>query len=309
MAITRHAAEAVTAAQLVKSFSLCRERANHEPLAITNHGRETHVLVGVELWDGLTGQQAAGGAPQLEPAEVERFADWLDDGIILCDARFEVVFANRVVDAICRRRGAPIAGQTLMRALPELAGTLIEVNIRRTAASGEPCAADMPSPFVAGAWLRTQTFPLGPLNVIVLRDISEDAQRHRMADVKAAILEAMLEHGGIGYVRLSMGGTVERVEGGFSEMIGLTSVRLDGVSLFEVADRAYRTPFRAAINAALRDNRRGNLAVGFMTNDGAVRVFKTVIVPLHGAYGAEGCICLLTPESPGGLDADAPLRF
>jgi len=287
----------VTAAELVRSFPQWREQARQDAVIVSNHGRHTHVLVGIEIWEQL--HTAIGSAAAAEStdsqATVFEFADWIDDAVILCDDQLNVLFANRVAHAICRRPAKSLAGRPLNAALPEIEATLLDVHMRRTMVASEPSAADIPSPFTPGSWLRIQTFPLGRQNVIVFRDITEDVQRHRMADVKATILDTMVGHGAIGYVRLSVRATIDRVEGCFADMLGLPVERLSGLALADIADKSSRAELRKAIEEVLANGVPRRIEAGFLGNDGEVRVMTVAMNPLHGAYGGEGAICLMTP--------------
>ena len=49
----------VTAADLVRGFSECRDMATRTPLYITHHGRATHVLLGVNEFRALKEQSGS----------------------------------------------------------------------------------------------------------------------------------------------------------------------------------------------------------------------------------------------------------
>lgn len=283
----------VTAAELVRSFAKWRDLSRLKPVHVTNHGRETHVLLGVEMYEALAGRNSAGDSGHGGVDEAVNFADWIDDAVILYDEHLNITFANRVATAICRRPLQPLIGQPLTMALPEVAGTLLEVHARRTAIGSEPNAADIPSPFNAGSWLRIHAFPLSQRNVLMFRDISDEVERHRMADVKSALIETMTLHGEIGYVRLSQRGEIERVDPPFCEMLGLSEQRLLGVPLADLVERSQRARFRSALDSVLRDGFRIKLHAPFLTNSGEETVVTAAVCPLHGAYGAEGAVILM----------------
>lgn len=288
----------VTAAELVRSFAKWRDLSRQKPVHVTNHGRETHILLGVEIYQALAGGVARAENPTADEDETINFADWIDDAVIIYDQHLNITFANRVATAICRRPLQPLIGQPLTVALPEAAGTLLEVHARRTAVGSEPNGADIPSPFHAGSWLRIHTFPLGRRTVLMFRDISDEVERHRLADVKSALIDTMTLHGGIGYVRLSQRGEIERVDPPFCAMLGLPEERLVGVPLADLVDRSQRAEFRTAVDAVLRQGDRAKIDAAFLTNTGALVHVTAAICPLHGAYGAEGAVILMIlPES------------
>lgn len=292
----------VSAAELVRSFAVCRDRATLEPLMISNHGRPTHVLMGIEQFRQLSSAGAGRGMP-VGPAEgdqVRELADWMDDAVMLLDRDLRVLFANRVAHAVCRVPSGSLNGTMLLEALPNVSGTLLEVHARRTAVSSEPSAADLPSPFVDSAWLRAQTFPVGDRIVMVFRDISEDVQRHRLADVKNALLHAMDVHGGIGYVRASLRGTIERVDAVFCAMLDLPEARLLNVQLVDLLTAASRPLFRESLDAVLRGAGSRRVRADFLSNRGTTVAVVAAMAQLHGAYGAEGAVVLMTPVNRAG---------
>ncbi|MFD2430239.1 PAS domain-containing protein [Sphingobium scionense] len=134
--------------------------ATRTPLYITHHGRATHVLLGVNEFRALKAQS---GSAHQERAEEQLFAlaDWVDQAVIICDQDMRVNFVNRVASAICRKPVGQMVGSMLDTVLPSISGSLMEVHVRRTVSGGEPSAADVPSPFADGAWLRLQSFPSG----------------------------------------------------------------------------------------------------------------------------------------------------
>ncbi|AKM10701.1 PAS domain-containing protein [Croceicoccus naphthovorans] len=285
-----------TAAEVVRSFSHWRDVANTNPVYITNHGRETHVLLDIGSFRELS-MPGAGGSAGGE--DLIGLAEWINEAILICDGDLRIDYANRVAGAVCRKPVGELTGKMLVEALPSVAGSLMEVHARRTVIGGEPSAADLPSPFHDGAWLRFQSFPLGKSNVLMFRDITEDVQRHRLADVKAAILDAMSVHGEVGYVRVSIRGTIERIDDPFSKMVELDESRLIGIGLADLVVREERPAFRDALESVLQGGPSQKLRVGFLSNSGEVAYARLSIVQLHGAYGAEGAVVLLTACKEG----------
>lgn len=291
----------VTAAEFVRSFSKLRENANRAPVFITNHGRTTHVMISTQTYDSLIAGDHA--PPGLD--EVETMAEWIDEAVIICDRELRIEFTNRVAGAICRKPSGELVGRELTDALPEIAGSLMEVHARRTLIGGEPSAAELPSPFRENGYLRFQCFPIGERNVLIFRDITEEVKRYRLADVKTAMLEAMTLHGSIGYVRISVRGSIDRVDDHFCNMLELPEDRLIGIQLVDLVDLADRPAFREALEQIMRGGEARNLTSRFITNKSALVETRVSMVPLHGAYGSEGAVIVLTPAS----SAEAELRM
>ena len=187
----------VPAANFVRSFSKWRDEALVKPVFVANHGRITHALIGIDQFDRLSEEHNAQAA-DVNPFEL---AEWIDEAVIVCDRDLVVESMNRVASAACRMSSSHCVGRNLYDCLPQLRGTLFDVHLMRTVEANESTSADIPSPLREGGWLRLQSFPLHERNVLLFRDITEEVERHRLADVKAALIEAMAVHNAIGYVR------------------------------------------------------------------------------------------------------------
>lgn len=285
----------VSAAELVRNFAECREVAAQHSLPVTHHGRTTHVLMGIDAFNDLKSAASADrGGHNPDSAMIYTLADWLDAGLILCDERRTIQFVNRVAQGITRAPPHGLVGRPLLDALPRLAGSLIETHLSRAEMGGEFGTADAPSPFSEACWLRFRVFPLGPWNALLFHDITEEVQRHRLADVKEAMFDAMHLHGGVCFARLSVRGTIDRVNGPCCQLLGLSKERLHGVALADLVTTGERPAFREAMEAVLRGDRDRELDTQILTNSGAVAPVRASLTQLRGTYGIEGAVMLAT---------------
>lgn len=292
-----HHAPSVSAAELVRNFAECRETAGKKHLYVTHHGRATHVLLGIDEYQGLhdaARSREAGEHPPGDAALLQMLAQWLDEAIILCDADMTIAFANRVTQALCRRTVQELVDRPLVEALPQIAGSMLEVHARRTAIGGESSTADIPSPFHEDRWLRFQSLPLGDWNALLFRDITDEVRHHRLADVQEAILDAMRAHGDIAFVRVSIRGTIERVNEPWTRLIGLPADRLHGIALADVIATPDRARFREALEAVIRGAGSRRVDAHMLTNDGDLAPLHLALEPLQGIYGSEGAVMLAT---------------
>lgn len=281
----------VPAANFVRSFSKWRDEALVKPVFVTNHGRITHALVSIDQFVQMKEDQGEREA-QANPFEL---AEWIDEAIIICDRDLIVESMNRVASAACRMSSSQCVGRNLYECLPQLRGTLFDVHLMRTVEVNDSTSADIPSPLREGGWLRMQSFPLHQRNVLMFRDITEEVERHRLADVKAALLEAMSVHNAIGYVRVSVSGQIERVDEPFCDLLGVREDRLCGARLVELVSREKRVAFKSALGEAMNGDGPRRLVSSFISNAGETDDVVVAIVQLRGAYGAEGAVILLTP--------------
>ena len=281
----------VPAANFVRSFSKWRDEALVKPVFVANHGRITHALIGIDQFDRLSEEHNAQAA-DVNPFEL---AEWIDEAVIVCDRDLVVESMNRVASAACRMSSSHCVGRNLYDCLPQLRGTLFDVHLMRTVEANESTSADIPSPLREGGWLRLQSFPLHERNVLLFRDITEEVERHRLADVKAALIEAMAVHNAIGYVRVTVSGQIERVAERFGDLLGVREDRLRGANLVELVSREKRVEFKSALQEAMSGEGPRRLVSSFISNGGETDEVVAAIVQLRGAYGAEGAVILLTP--------------
>nr|WP_306300237.1 PAS domain-containing protein [Erythrobacter sp. LQ02-29] len=248
---------------------------------------------------GLSEQADTAGAGA-DPFEL---AEWIDEAVIICDDDLGVVSMNRMAAATCGISASQCVGRKLYDCLPQLQGTLYEVNMMRTVQANEPTSADIPSPLRKDGWMRLQTFPLHGRNVLMFRDITEEVEHHRLADVKTAIIEAMAVHNAIGYVRVGVSGLIDRVDEPFCDLLGVPEERLRGARLVDLVSREKRVAFKSELEEAMAGNGARRVIAEFISNRGKTETLVAAIVQLKGAYGAEGAVVLLTSVDPGrGLD-------
>lgn len=85
-------------------------------------------------------------------------------------------------------------------------------------------------------------------------------------------------------------------------MVGLDERRLIGIPLIDLVVREERVAFREQLESVLRGGAPQRVDIGFLSNTGAVARARVSIVQLHGAYGGEGAVVLMTPCAAGDGD-------
>ena len=283
----------VPAAELVRNFAHWREVGSREPVMVTHHGRETHVFMGLDRFRTM----AVGDDEAPAPDRTFELAARMHQGLVLCGPDLAITYVNGVALAMAKRWDRDLEGQSLWNAFPELAGSLTEAHIRHSLSSGEASGADIPSPFRDDVWLHVQTFPFAGGVALLLRDITADMQRHRLADVKSAILKAMGVYGSVGYVRVSMRGFIEVVNDSFCAMVGLAADRLADVPIADLVELPSRPLFRERLERVLRGEGDMRFATQLLTNEGVLAPVDAAIARLHGIYGTEGAVIVVTSHS------------
>ena len=296
-----------TAADFVRHFGHWRDTTREGPVFVTHHGRSTHVLMDVAAYHQMERHAALAAQAARAPAEapalpegdplavaVDAFIEWLDHAALICDADMRIRAINRTACSMIGKPAAMLVGQVLWDAVPQLAGSLSQGYALRALRSGEPTSADLPSPLRPDTWVRLEVFPLGTGIGIIGRDITEDVTRNRLANVKETILRAMSVHGGIGYMRLSTIGTIERVDDPLCAMIGLPEDRLIGVAGLDIVVRRERVAVRDELARVMSAGGEACFETALLSNEGREVPVRVALVALRGAYGIEGSVAVFT---------------
>jgi PAS domain S-box-containing protein len=289
----------VTAAELVRNFAHWRDIGMRDPVVVTHHGRETHMLLGIDQYRTLARTDRRRDTEGTE-VRLRDLAASLHEGLILCTADFIIDVANPTALAMTRRPHEPVEGLSLWDAIPELSNTLVEAHMRHSLTSGTRSAADMPSPFFPDNWVRVESFAYGDGVALLLSDISQDVRQYRLADAKVAMMRAMEVHGEVAYVRLSARGFIDGTNPGFCALIGLSEERLRQVPLADLADLASRASLREGLEGVLRGEGDRLLQVALLTNRGELTPVDMAIVRLQGTYGTEGAVAIVTKTRESG---------
>ena len=288
--------KSVSSADFLRNFAKIRQDALVQPVFVTSYGRETHVLQSIEDFESVAGSPEQ-AAEDVRLSVAKEFGTLTSEALIICNKDSEIEFCNQVAGSLMRRSVDELTGKTLREAHAGYGNSLMENQARRTILSNERTSADMPSPFLPDHWIHFRSYPWHQYNVLVFREITEHVQNHRLANVKEAILEGMSIHGSIGYVRLSMRGTIERADQPFCEALGIPEERLIGANLADLASRSSKVLLRDTMEQVMQSGEGASLEVEFLDNSGGTHAMRAGIVALRGAYGWEGAVILLTPSN------------
>lgn len=284
----------VSSADLARRFGQLRQMQQDQAIVVTHHGRPTHVLTTVAHYSSLKATPAEEtGAPTDSPA-LHQFADCLPHGVMMIDYHLKVLLANRVAHAMVECSEQSLVGQRIFEAVPMLRRSLVETYVRRAVASKEPCSAELPSLFRPEGWVRVEIHPFARHVTILFHDITDDMQRHRLADARKAIKQAIATHDGIGYVCINIRGHIEQTDTSFSDLIQLPQERLRHVALADLVPLAHRVAFRTAIDTVLSEGGASKIDTVLLTNAGQAVEVQVTVAELRGSYGNEGAILLVT---------------
>ncbi|MWV28432.1 PAS domain-containing protein [Erythrobacter sp. GH3-10] len=220
-------------------------------------------------------------------------ADWLKEGFILCTADEEILYINQSARQYLGLQSLK-PGTQLSDAFPEFDGSVMQVQFRRTLEKNEALTADIPTQRRQGRWVNFQSIPLGDRLILLFRDITEEVERYRKADMKAAMLEAIDRNPQVSCVRLSQRGLIDMADKSIEDWLGICNAKLIGIRLHDVILREERHAFRNALDRVIEQNQPCNCDATLMANREEQVSVHCAMVPLRGAYGTEGVTIIMT---------------
>ncbi|MDJ0278510.1 PAS domain-containing protein [Sphingomonas sp. 2R-10] len=284
----------VSSADFARRFGQLRQMQDDQAIFVTHHGRATHVLTTVRHYTDLHGSGSNRRSDVALAPSLHDLADCLTTGVLLIDYDLKVLAANRVAHAQLERGDHDLLGNHIFTAVPTLHGSLIETYVQRSVASKEPYSAEIPSLFRPDTWVRVDIHPFARYVTILFHDITDDMKRHRLADARESLREAIGLHDGVGYVCLSTRGHIDRVEPTFCDMVRLSEDRLHHVAMADLVPVAHRVRFRETLDQVSSGGGARTIDSALLSNDGAAVEVRVTIAELRSVYGNEGAIVLLT---------------
>lgn len=259
---------------------------------VTHHGRETHALLPIANYHEFVATAKHDDHDGV--FSDQELADWLPLMLIVTDESRTIVMANRTAHAMARKPEGALPGCALFEALPALKESMFESYYNHTERTGEPCSFELPGLFGTESWHRVETSRTHQGVVFLARDITEDVQVHRLADTKKTLIEAMLAHGGIGYVWFNVRGRIEQVDPAMSDLLQLPRERLNNVPVVDLVPVGRRVMLREMIEDVLTHGGTPRFETEFLRNDGTTVPAVGAIKDLRGVYGSEGAVMVVT---------------
>ncbi|HEV3050625.1 MAG TPA: PAS domain-containing protein [Longimicrobium sp.] len=186
---------------------------------------------------------------------IEALLEHVSDGILILDADWRVVEMNRRAELLLRRRRGEVVGQVAWQALPDVAESRFEAEVKRVATTGLAAVFKFFYPSLY-SWHNVRAVPSEGRVLLFLSDVTEIARKQQTEAVREAVRELVRQAPlAISVVRgpehrfevvNEMGRRLLKGR----ELEGLTAraalPELEGQGLFELLDEVYRTgqPFQ-----------------------------------------------------------------
>lgn len=288
-------APSVTSAELVRTFGYWRQQAEHGPVFVSHHGRDTHVLLTKAQYDHFASRE--GGATADPYRLMTDLTDRIAQGFVLLDAEMRIIIINTAACTAAQVHPADVLGRHATDAFPALRRSFLYPKVLRALHQRESSAADAPLVDHNDAWVHFETFPFDGGVACLFRNITEEVRSHRLADVKAAMIKAMELNGRVGHVRVSSRGIINRVDPAFQSMLKLPEDRLLGVPLVDVVAKSDRVAMRDSLEEVLGHGTPQTLELRLLANDGSLVTIRAAIVELRGEYASEGAVMVATAQT------------
>src|SRR3546814_16246806 len=127
----RHDPQRVSWAEFIRGFAGWRLQAAREPVVVTHHGKDAHVLISLADYRRLDGG-ATEDARDLIAASQAALVESIRDAVILVDRQARVAAVNPAASALLESAAAVPVRPSPAAVMPGLQGNVLLVPLRRT---------------------------------------------------------------------------------------------------------------------------------------------------------------------------------
>lgn len=288
----------VSAADFIRGFANWRLQSAREPVVVTHHGKDAHVLISLDDYRRLDGDPAsvADTADRLQQSLVG-LVESIRDGVILIDRQWRIVAANPAVCDMLERSCADLIGAPLTTAVPRIEGSLLAQHLVRLIDHRERFSGDVPDILGPRQWLRVDLVPAPVGGALILRDVSDALSGFAENDARQALLTAVEAQGDIGHARISVRETVEAANDTLLEMLGVDAAAIRRVRFSALLAIGCRAAFVEGLEELFRSGQSVRLASQIVTRDGDVIGVTLTIAEVRGPYASDGAVVLVTRRS------------
>jgi PAS domain S-box-containing protein len=282
----------VSAADFIRGFANWRLQAAREPVVVTHHGKDAHVLISLDDYRRLDGGTVP--ADDLKSALAD-LVESIRDGIIVIDRERHVVAANPAASDMIGEAAALLLGRALIEILPRIADNILFGHINRMLDLRERFSGDVPGLLRPHQWLHVDLVPLATGGAVVLRDISAAMEAMAASDTRKALADAIDAHGGIGHATLSVREMVEDASDALTAMAGVDPAAIRRVRFSALLATGERHAFTEALEEVFRTGKPVHLTSLVVTRDGVAIPVALSIAERRGVYASEGAVVVVTP--------------
>ena len=285
----------VSAADFIRGFANWRLQSAREPVVVTHHGKDAHVLISLDDYRRLDADPAdvADTANRLEQS-LAGLVESIRDGVILIDRQWRIVAANPAACDMLERSCADLIGAPLTAAVPRIEGSLLAQHIVRLIDHRERFSGEVPDVLRPRQWLRVDLVPAPVGGALILRDVSDALSHFSANDARQALLTAVEAQGEIGHAGISVREAVEAANDTLLEMVGVDAAAIRRVRFSALLAIGYRAAFAEGLEELFRSGQPVRLASQIVTRDGDAIGVTLTIAEVRGPYASDGAVVLVT---------------
>lgn len=285
----------VSAAEFIRGFANWRMQAARKPVVVTHHGKDAHVLISLDDYrrlDGENGIDATSGATLADSLAV--LVESVRDGVIVIDRQWRILSVNPAAGDLLERAAADVIGESLISALPQLGESLLFQRVIRLLDHRERFSGDVPAILRPRQWLHVDLVPLPVGGALLLRDVSEAMEGFAMGDMRQALATAIDVDGGVGHARLSVRETIDAANDTLTTMVGVDAAAIRRVRFSALLAVSQRGAFAEALETVFRSGEPVRILSQIVTREGVALDVALSITEIRGAYASEGAVVLVT---------------
>jgi PAS domain S-box-containing protein len=141
-------------------------------VAIVNDVTETK-RIQTEMLEQLTKNLALEADLSRSNQLIADIINYMPDGFYVLDHQWRFTFVNKQTEVLLRKTREELLGKVFFEAFPQIQGTLLEQNCRRTIINDEPLMFEYPSSSHKDTWYQVTTYPSKVGLTVYYRDITE----------------------------------------------------------------------------------------------------------------------------------------
>jgi len=285
----------VSAADFIRGFANWRLQSAREPVVVTHHGKDAHVLISLDDYRRLDSEahDVAGTADRLQQS-LAGLIESIRDGVILIDRQWRIVAANPAACDMLERSCAAMIGAPLTTAVPRIERSMLAQHIIRLIDHRERFSGELPDILRPRQWLRIDLVPTPTGGAVILRDVSGAIDDFAATDARAALLSAVEAQGSIGHARISVRGAVEAANDTLLVMLGVDAAAIQRVRFSALLAVGDRSGFSEGLEALFRSDQPVCIASQMVTRDGDAIDVDLTIAEVRGPYASDGAVVLVT---------------
>lgn len=283
----------VSSADFIRGFANWRLQAAREPVVVTHHGKDAHVLISLDDYRRL----GDGAAPSASLRDsLAGLVESIRDGVIVIDRDRRIVAINPAASDMLETDATSLVGRELTNVLPMLDGHLLFAHVNRLLDYRERFTGEVPGLLRPRQWLRAELVPLPIGGALVLRDISAAMDDQAAGDARRALGQAIDAHGGIGHALISVREAIEDANEALTAMIGSTTAAIRRVRFSALIAMSERAAFAEAVETLFRTGTAACIPSTLVTHEGAALPVTLVIAERRGTYASDGAVVVVTPR-------------